>query len=238
MKPASPLARHAGETWRKERMMTKLTTILTGLAFGAAALCLTASAIGQESGGGTAGERAAVEDAIETAGERVDAVAGEIEALGEKIDEAAAGTAAGAVAGEVDPNLEAVLRHREAMRRPPDFQGGAVAIVVPVAFFAMMVLMVFLPLYLRNRRRAVDAELQRKAVEAGMQFIPELPAAPLKHRNDKRTGLVIAGVGVALAVPLALIGQLQIAAFGLAPVILGLVYVLIGAFLPTPASSK
>jgi len=215
--------------------MSKLTTILTGLAFGAATLCLTASAVGQQA-------EAAAEEAIEKVGDRVGAVGERIEALGAEVDEAAAGpTGAGASAGTPDPDLEAVLAHREKMREmhgPPDFQGGAVAIVVPLAFFSMLVLMVFVPLYLRNRRRAVDAELQRKAVEAGMQFIPELPAAPLKQRNDKRTGLIIAGVGVALAVPLALIGQLQIAAFGLAPVILGLVYVLVGAFLPSPASTK
>lgn len=220
--------------------MSKLTTILTGLAFGAAALCLTASAIGQETEAAADTDGAAAEAAIETAAERVDEVGEQIEELGAKIDDAAEGVAqgSGAAAGKLDPNLEALLRHREAMRRPPDFQGGAVAIVVPIAFFAMLVLMIFLPLYLRNRRRAVDAELQRKAIEAGMQFIPELPAAPLKPRNDRRTGLIIAGVGVALAVPLALIGQLQVAAFGLAPVILGLVYVLVGVFLPSPASTK
>ena len=221
--------------------MRKLTTILTGLAFGAAALCLTANAIGQQTGEPTAADQAAAEEAIESAGEKVDAVGAQIEAMGAKIDEAATGNAAGAASGGLDPNLEAVLAHRERMREmhgPPDLQGGAVAIIVPIAFFSMLVLLVFLPLYLRNRRRAVDAELQRKAVEAGMQFIPELPAAPLNPRNDKRTGLIIAGVGMALAVPLALIGQLQVAAFGLAPVILGLVYVLVGAFLPTPASSK
>jgi hypothetical protein len=218
--------------------MRKLTTILTGLALGAAVLCLTASAIGQETGEPTAADEAAAEEAIESAGDKVEAVGARIDTLGAKIDQAASDAASGAAAGELDPNLEALLRHREAMRRPPDFQGGAVAIVVPIAFFSMLVLMVFVPLYLRNRRRAVDAELQRKAVEAGMQYIPELPAVPLKPHNDKRTGLIIAGVGVALAVPLALIGQLQIAAFGLAPVILGLVYVLIGAFLPSPASSK
>jgi len=115
---------------------------------------------------------------------------------------------------------------------------GAVAIVVPVAFFAMLVLMVFLPLYMRNRRRAVDAQLQRKAIEAGMQFIPQLPPPPPRPRHDKRTGVIVAGLGVALAVPLALIGRTEIAVFGLAPVILGLAYFLVGAFLPSPPSSK
>jgi hypothetical protein len=113
-----------------------------------------------------------------------------------------------------------------------------VAILVPIGFFAMVVLMVFLPLFMRNRRRKTDAEVQRTAIEAGMQFIPELPAKPLKQRNDKRTGLILAGIGVAAAVPLALIGQLQVAAFGLAPVILGAVYVVVGTFLPSAAASK
>lgn len=220
--------------------MRRLTSILTGLAFFSAALCLTASAVAQETGDAEVGDEAAAEVALESAEQQVDQVGQQIEALGAKIEEATDAAAKGSATstGALDPNLEAMLRHREAMRRPPDFQGGAVAIVVPIAFFAMIVLMVFVPLFLRNRRRAVDAELQRKAVEAGMQFIPELPAAPLKQRNDKRTGLIIAGLGVAAAVPLALIGQLQVAAFGLAPVILGLVYVLVGAFLPTPASTK
>jgi len=222
--------------------MRRVTTIATGLAFGAALLCLTASAFGQEAVDETTtdADEAAAGAAIEAAEARVAEVGEQIEALGAKVDRAAevAAPGSGTVADKLDPNLEALLRHREAMRRPPDFQGGAVAIVVPIAFFSMLVLLVFLPLYLRNRRRAVDAELQRRAVEAGMQFIPELPAAPLKQRNDRRTGLIIAGLGVALAVPLALIGQLQVAAFGLAPVILGLVYVLVGVFLPSPAPSK
>ena len=41
--------------------MRKLTTILTGLAFGAAMLCLAASAIGQETQAEAAGDEAAAE---------------------------------------------------------------------------------------------------------------------------------------------------------------------------------
>lgn len=113
--------------------------------------------------------------------------------------------------------------------------GGAVAIVVPIAFFTLVAMLVFLPLFLRNRRRALDAQVQAKAIEAGMQYVPALPAPPLKRRNDRRTGALLAGVGVALAVPLALIGQTHVAVFGLAPVLLGVVYFLVGTLLPSPS---
>ena len=61
------------------------------------------------------------------------------------------------------------------------------------------------------------------------------PFPPLKPRNDRRTGALLAGLGVALAVPCALIGQTQVALFGLAPVLLGVVYFLVGTLLPSPS---
>jgi hypothetical protein len=123
----------------------------------------------------------------------------------------------------------------EARHHLSDGNGGAVAIVVPIAFFTLVGMLVFLPLFLRNRRRALDASVQAKAIEAGMQYVPALPAPPLKPRNDRRTGAILAGIGVALAVPLALIGQTQVAVFGLAPVLLGVVYFLVGTLLPSPS---
>ena len=59
-----------------------------------------------------------------------------------------------------------------------DGHGGAVAIVVPIAFFTLVAALVFLPLFMRNRRRALDAQVQAKAIEAGMQYVPPLPAPP------------------------------------------------------------
>jgi hypothetical protein len=239
VKPGGPLARLAAETRRKERAMKSLTSILTGLAFGAALLSLTATATGQETTEPTAETEAAAAEAEA----EVEEVSEQLEVLGVKIDLAgdkAAATAGGTPAGAVDPNLQALLDHKVELARaqsPPKFEDGVVAIIVPIAFFAMIVLMVFLPLYLRNRRRALESEVQRGAIEAGLQFIPELPAAPLKKRNDRRTGLILAGIGVAAAVPLALVGLLQAAAFGLAPVVLGIVYFVVGTLLPSPATS-
>jgi hypothetical protein len=143
-----------------------------------------------------------------------------------------------AEAGEADPNLLALLAHRrnmEALRHGPGAEGGAVAIVVPLGFFALLFGLVFVPLLLRHRRRRIEAELQARAIDAGMQFVPELPSRPLPRHDDKRTGALLAGLGLAFAVPTALIGAESVAVFGLAPVVLGLAYALIGFFLPAPS---
>jgi hypothetical protein len=172
--------------------------------------------------------------------ERMEASAGAVgkalDDLGAALERARAGSQA--APGEADPNLVALLAHRrnmEALRHGPGAEGGAVAIAVPLGFFAMLFGLVFVPLLLRHRRRRIEADLQARAIDAGMQFVPELPARPLPLRNDKRTGALLAGLGIAFALPTALAGATPVAVFGLAPVVLGLAYVLIGFFLPAPA---
>ncbi|MDJ0763411.1 MAG: DUF6249 domain-containing protein [Myxococcota bacterium] len=137
-------------------------------------------------------------------------------------------------ASAADPNLQAYFEHKERMLVEKGKMGDpdtVVAVTVPTALFAMTVLIVVLPLYFRNKRRRVDAEIQKKAVEAGLQFIPELPGTPPRQTNDKRTGLLIAAIGIAGSVPLALYGYPREAVFGLAFVFLGGAYFLAGKYL-------
>ena len=165
-----------------------------------------------------------------------DSVTRALDELGSALEQVRAGS--GAAAGEADPNLVTLLAHRrnmEALRHGPGADGGAVAIVVPLGFFALLFGLVFVPLLLRHRRRRIEAELQARAIEAGMQFVPELSSRPLPRHNDKRTGALLAGLGLAFALPTALIGAESVAVFGLAPVVLGLAYALIGFFLPAPS---
>ena len=118
---------------------------------------------------------------------------------------------------------------------PHDFQPAndsvVVSVIVPLGFFSMIAIIVIAPLILRKRRREVDASVQKAAIEKGMQYIPELPAPAPRVRNDKRTGLIIAGVGLATLVPLLLAGHSTWALVGLAPMLLGAVYFLTGVLL-------
>jgi hypothetical protein len=108
----------------------------------------------------------------------------------------------------------------------------AVAIVVPLAFFAALVAIVVVPLVLRKKRREIDAAVQRAAIEKGMQYVPELPAPRRPARDDKRTGLLLAGLGLAAVLPLFLAGYRQWALVGLAPIVLGAAFYLVGVLLP------
>ena len=196
-----------------------------------------------ETGTGEAGD--VIDRAMEKLDAKIDGLDDGIDRIGRAVGAATedapatAGTPAtkGAAPGPADPDLAALLEHRrsvEAMRHNPANNQGAVAILVPIAFFTLVAMLVFIPLFLRNRRRALDAAVQRAAIEAGQQYIPELPARPLPRRNDRRTGAIVAGVGVALAAPFLALGHPEVAVFGLAPIVLGVVYFLVGALLPAP----
>jgi hypothetical protein len=183
--------------------------------FNATALALAVAslgpaALGQTSDGGpdsAAGESPLAAEITDESGRKVDAVESSIGSLGSALDDLSEtldrSGGADSEPKEVDPNLAALLDHRrnmQALRHGPGGDGGAVAILVPLGFFACVFGLVFVPLLLRHRRRRLEADLQSRAIEAGMQYVPELPARPLPVRNDKRTGALLAAVGAAFAV--------------------------------------
>jgi hypothetical protein len=152
------------------------------------------------------------------------------------VDEAtAAATKAGGVGPIADPTLVEMMKHKERMQELkaeiPNV-GQMIAVPITISFFIAVILMVVLPLRLRAKRRAIDAELQAKAVEAGLQFIPEIPAAPLRKRNDKRTGILVASLGAGGLAAFALIGEMTAAAFGVIPLFLGVAYYVVGSMMP------
>ncbi|MFO8070615.1 MAG: DUF6249 domain-containing protein [Polyangia bacterium] len=222
----------------------RFSPFLNATVLALAVLSLGSAALGQTSDGGpdpAARELSSSTKIADEAQEKVDAVDSSMGSLESALDDLAetldrpGGTSS--EPGKADPNLAALLDHRrnmEALRHGPAGEGGAVAILVPLGFFACVFGLVFVPLLLRHRRRRLEADLQSRAIEAGMQYVPELPARPLPVRNDKRTGALLAAVGVAFAVPTALVGATQVAVFGLAPAIIGVGYVLIGLFLQPP----
>jgi len=142
--------------------------------------------------------------------------------------------------GAVDPGLEALLDHREklaSMRVATGADSQLVPILVPVAFFAALAAIVIVPLILRKKRREIDAEVQKAAMEKGMQYVPEIPAPKRPAPNDRRTGLLLAGLGLAALLPLLLAGFTQWCVVGLAPIVLGAVYYLAGVLL-SPKADK
>jgi len=173
----------------------------------------------------------AVTEKIEEMDEKMERAGEALSKATESLEDASKSAGTGKVTKEVDPNLKAYLEYKHQKLLLDDGPSAPVEVLVPIASFAMIVLLVFLPLYLRNRKRVAEAEVQKKAIEAGLQFIPEIPNPPKSAHNDKRTGLLLAGIGIAAAVPIALFGYPKYAVFGLAFVFLGIAYFLAGKYL-------
>ena len=116
-------------------------------------------------------------------------------------------------------------------------------ILIPLAFFGMIVALVIVPRYFKSLERQKMADTLRVAIEKGQPLPPEIveamssnvrtPGLPPSPQRDLRTGIIWLGIGVGLAAlggavsfeePDALIFFLGLAAF---PVFIGLAFVLL-----------
>ncbi len=108
-----------------------------------------------------------------------------------------------------------------------------IPITAIVGFFGTIILAIVVPLVIGHRRRNREIELQKLALEKGVTVIPEVPQAePVRPKNDKRTGVLLIGVGLAMVAPGLAMAEWELAALGLAPVFLGLMYIVSGKWFP------
>lgn len=137
--------------------------------------------------------------------------------------------------GDPTPALAAVLKHAQTMAKLKESEHRSFAkrtiipIVAIVGFFLSLLLLVYLPIRMGMQRHQREVDLRAKAIEAGMAVVPELPHTSPK-RNDRRTGILLIGLGLAVAVVAALTRHWNLAAAGVAPILLGAAYYLAGVY--------
>jgi hypothetical protein len=102
--------------------------------------------------------------------------------------------------------------------------GGAVAIVVPLGFFAMSIGIVLVILLVDLRRKKLLHETLRVMIEKGAAIPPEL-LEPKTPKNDRRRGIVLVAVGLSLSLALYLDGD-KSWGFGLVPLAIGAGYLI------------
>ena len=133
--------------------------------------------------------------------------------------------------------LHDVLIERAKRPMPPPKGQGAVEIVVPVAFFALIIGIVGIALYSNFRKDKQKHETLRLVIEKG----GEIPAALLVNapnpRSDLRRGLLLLSVGLALGI-LLLATKSGHGAWtaALIPTFLGVAYLVMYRFEKKPAS--
>lgn len=112
-----------------------------------------------------------------------------------------------------------------AVKQARDIEPPAVAIVVPVAFFAMIAGVVALVLVFRTRREKMRHETIRLALERGGDVPTELLWPRDSRRSDVRRGLVLVCGGAGFALMLAALApDKQAWAIGVFPLMTGLGY--------------
>jgi hypothetical protein len=136
---------------------------------------------------------------------------------------------------EPSPALAAVLKHAQTMAKMKEsehrtyFKRLIIPIIAIVGFFVSLLLLVYLPIRMSMQRHQREVDLRAKAIAAGMAVVPELPHTSPK-RNDRRSGILLAGLGLAVAVAAALTRHWNLAAAGVAPILLGAAYYLAGVY--------
>jgi len=107
--------------------------------------------------------------------------------------------------------------------------GALVPVVVPVAFFATILLVVVATLMFRQRRNAQVHETLRLMVEKGAEIPPELLTRPESQHGDLRRGLVLIALGSSLAIAIGLIDGFAGGswAVGLVPAFIGVGYLIV-----------
>jgi hypothetical protein len=96
--------------------------------------------------------------------------------------------------------LHDVLIERAKRPMPPPKGQGAVEIVVPVAFFALIIGIVGIALYSNFRKDKQKHETLRLVIEKGGEIPTALLVSVPNPRSDLRRGLLLLSVGLALGI--------------------------------------
>jgi hypothetical protein len=101
----------------------------------------------------------------------------------------------------------------------------AVATIAVAGTFVTITLVVFGVLFAVYRIYRQRSETLRLMVEKGVAIPPELIAPPSRPASDLRRGLISVGLGVGLAVCLAVMGEHGSWTIGLVPLLVGIGYI-------------
>jgi hypothetical protein len=110
-----------------------------------------------------------------------------------------------------------------------NFGGGGAATLVPLGFFLTILLCLTAALVFRHRKHGQLQETLRLMIEKGAEIPPELIAPPDPPLRDLRRGVILLGVGLAVAIFLGLENGFAEGewALGLIPGFIGAGYLLI-----------
>jgi hypothetical protein len=107
--------------------------------------------------------------------------------------------------------------------------GDLVAILVPLGFFLTILLGLTATLVLRYRKHSQLQQTLRLMIEKGADIPPELIAPPVPPYRDLRRGVILAGVGLSLAIFIGLVKGFAGGewAVGLIPAFIGAGYLIV-----------
>lgn len=135
----------------------------------------------------------------------------------------------GGLFGKADIDIEdgeQSARKVEINVRPSDGPEPAAALVVPLAFFTMVMGVIWLTTAARSRREMLRHETIRLAMERGLEIPTELLLPPNAPKSDLRRGLVLTSGGFGLSVMLWKVSDGGGYAIGFLPMFMGLGYLL------------